>query len=405
MHNPRLDQLTDYPFQRLAALLEGLAAGQSSPCNLSIGEPQHGVPAMVAPLLAQDPSGWGRYPPTAGTPQWRAAAWGWLNRRYHLPEGMIDRDTGVVPVSGTREALYLAGQLLIPPAGDGQNNHPIALMPNPFYQVYFGSAIMNGAEAALMNTDASTGFLPNLSALSPDVLDRAAVITICSPANPQGAVASLEYWTKAIELARRHDFVLIADECYSEIWRTRPAIGVLEACHALGGSLDHVLVFNSLSKRSSVPGLRSGLVTGDRDLVARFLRLRAYAAPGMALPISHASAALWADEAHVDDNRRLYQAKMDMADRLLSPVLPGFQAPEGGFFLWLPVPAGFANGEDLTCRLWVDTGIRVLPGAYLTQPDASGNNPGDGFVRVALVHDLATTERALSAMADVLSHP
>ena len=405
MHNPRLDLLTDYPFQRLAGLLAGLDPGREPACNLSIGEPQHGVPALVAPLLARDPSGWGRYPPTAGTPEWRAAASQWLNRRYDLPVGMIDADTGVVPVSGTREALYLAGQVLIPGGQEGQNARPLALMPNPFYQVYFGSAIMNGGEAVLMNTDASTGFLPDLAALSPETLDRAALMTICSPANPQGAVATLDYWIAAITLARQHDFVLIADECYSEIWRTRPAVGVLEACRALGCSLDHVLVFNSLSKRSSVPGLRSGLVTGDRAVLARFLRLRAYAAAGMPLPVAHVSAALWSDEAHVDDSRALYQAKMAMADRALGPLVPGFRAPEGGFFLWLPVPDGFADGEDLTRRLWIAAGIKVLPGAYLTQPDANGHNPGDGFVRLALVHDLATTERALGAIADVFSNP
>lgn len=396
MHNPRLDRLTDYPFQRLAALLEGLTPG-AAPRLFSIGEPQHPVPPLVGQVLAEGLDGWGRYPPTNGTAAWRQAVAAWLTRRYHLPEGLISAETGLVPVSGTREALYLAGQLILPESKG--NRRPLAVMPNPFYQVYLGSAVMNGADVELVPANAETGFLPDIAGLPAETLDRAGVVTVCSPANPQGAVATLDYWKELILLARRHDFVLIADECYSEIWRTAPPPGALEACVALGGSLANVLVFNSLSKRSSVPGMRSGFVTGDPDLVARFLRLRAYAAPGMALPISAASAALWSDEAHVEENRRLYQAKMDMADRLLGPVLPGFKAPAGGFFLWLPV----ADGEAFTKHLWTETGIKLLPGAYLTQPDASGHNAGAGYARVALVHDLATTEQALGDIARVLA--
>ncbi len=414
MINPRLKALTDYPFQRLNALLAGITPADRPACLLSIGEPNHPLPSLLAESLAHEPGGWGKYPPTHGTPAWRAAVIGWLGRRYGLPEGFIDRDNGVVPVSGTREALYLTGQLVIPPMADSAVHKPLALMPNPFYQVYLGSAVMNGAEAVLLPAHQDTGYLPDLEAIPAETLACTALLTLCSPANPQGAVASREYWMTAVRLARQYNFVLAADECYSEIWRTRPAPGVLEACLALGGGMDNVLVFNSLSKRSSVPGLRSGFVTGDPALVTAFLRLRAYAAPGMALPIAHASAALWNDETHVDDNRRLYQAKMAMADSLLGPVVKGFRAPEGGFFLWLPVPAGFADGEALTQQLWARAAIKVLPGAYLTASpkpaDVSVNgspdhNPGAGFVRVALVHDLTTTERALTAMAAVLADP
>lgn len=395
MHNPRLDVLTDYPFQRLAALLDGVKPGQSS-ISMSIGEPQHPVPALLAPALAARPEDWGRYPPAAGTPEWRAAVAGWLARRYALPDGMLSADRCVMPVSGTREALFMVNQVLVPLRKHGRQ--PTSLMPNPFYQVYLGAAVMAGAEPVLIDAPAATGFLPDFAGQPDEVLDRAAVVTLCSPANPQGAVASLEDWKRLILLARERDFVLIADECYSEIWRGAPPPGALDACRELGGSLQNVLVFNSLSKRSGVPGLRSGFVAGDPDLIARFLRLRNYGAPGMALPVSAASVALWSDETHVEANRALYAEKMTLAETMLGPRLPAFQTPEGGFFLWLPV----GNGEVFTRHLWAATGVKILPGAYLAQSGIDGANVGDNYVRVALVHDLATTEDALTRIASVL---
>lgn len=385
MLNPRLDQLSEYPFQRLAALIDGIEPGRA-PLAMSIGEPQHPVPALVGEVLAANTAGWGKYPPVAGTPDLRAAIAAWLTRRYALPEGMIP-DTAIIPASGTREALYMVTQVIVE---EGRSPAPLALMPNPFYQVYLGGALMAGAEPLLVDASAATGFLPDYAALPVEVLDSTAVVTLCSPANPQGAVASLDTWKTLITLARRHDFVVLADECYSEIYADTPPAGALEACAALGGSLDNVLVFNSLSKRSSVPGLRSGFVAGDPRLIDRFRRLRAYAAAGMPFPIQAASAALWADEAHAVENRTAYQDKVADAARIL-----GIEAPAGGFFLWLPV----GDGEAFTRRLWQEEGVKVLPGAYLARTAADGSNVGAGYIRIALVHDRAATAEALERIA------
>lgn len=386
MLNPRLDLLSEYPFQRLAALLEGVSPG-ADPLVMSIGEPQHPVPALVAEVLTAHAAGWGKYPPIAGTPELRAAVAAWATRRYGLPAGMLDPETMVIPASGTREALYMINQVIV---DERRAPAPLALMPNPFYQVYLGGALMAGAEPLLVDASATTGHLPDYAALPAEVWERAAVVTLCSPANPQGAVASLEEWKALITLARRHDVVVLADECYSEIYADTPPPGALEACAALGGSVDNVLVFNSLSKRSSVPGLRSGFVAGDPRLIDRFRRLRAYAAAGMPFPVQAASAALWSDETHAQENRRLYQEKVADAAAIL-----GIEAPAGGFFLWLPVP----DGEAFTRRLWAEEGVKVLPGAYLARSAADGSNVGAGTVRVALVHDRATTARALERIA------
>jgi len=394
MHNPRLDRLSEYPFQRLAALLDGVEPG-GPPLALSIGEPQQPVPDLVPRVLAAEAEGWGRYPPVAGTPDLRAALADWLTRRYGLPAGMVTPEAHVLPASGTREALYMIGQAVV--AADKGGSAPLALMPNPFYQVYLGGAVMSGAEPVLVDATAATGFLPDFTALDAGTLDRAAMVFMCSPANPQGAVAPLDTWVELVELARKHDFVLIADECYSEIYPDTPPPGVLEACKRLGGGLTNVLAFNSLSKRSGVPGLRSGLIAGDPDLIARFSRLRSYAAAGMPRPIQAASAALWRDEAHVVETRRRYAEKIADAQAILGPKI-SFTAPAGGFFLWLDV----GDGEAMTRRLWADTGVKVLPGAYLARDAADGGNVGAPYIRVALVHDRATTRDALTRIASVL---
>ena len=270
-------------------------------------------------------------------------------------------------------------------------------MPNPCYQIYFGAAVMAGAEPRFMPATKDTGFLPELDAVPADLLTRCEIMYLCNPGNPQGACAPLAYLTRAVELAREHDFLLVIDECYAEIYSGAPPAGSLQAAAALDGRLDGVIACHSLSKRSSAAGLRSGFVAGDPALIAGFARLRSYAAAVQPLPVLAAAAALWRDEAHVEANRALYRRKFDLAERHLGNRL-GFYRPDGGFFLWLTVP----DGEDAARRLWTEAALKVLPGAYLGRPDARGDNPGDRAIRVAMVHDLETTDAALRRIAATL---
>jgi N-succinyldiaminopimelate aminotransferase len=395
MLNDRLNGLSDYPFQRLAALLGGVGAASPAggePIVVSIGEPQHEPPALLARELAKAQGLWGKYPPINGTPEFRQAVAQWLTRRYRLPPGMIEPDRHILPVAGTREALFLAAALSIPETVRGQR--PAVLLPNPFYQVYVGAAVMAGAEPVFV-PDAEGQ--PDFSSLPDSQLGRAALAFLCSPANPQGTVAGLSRLKDSIQLARRFGFTLALDECYAEIYGQTPPPGGLEACAALGGGLENVLVFHSLSKRSSVPGLRSGFAAGCPELIAAFQRLRSYGGATVPLPVIAASTALWQDETHVEANRKLYSAKFDLAEQHLKGRF-GFARPEGGFFLWLDV----GDGEAAAKRLWQEGGIRVLPGAYLARDGQDGVNPGRRFIRVALVHDLDTTARALSRMSEIL---
>ena len=398
MYNTRIDQLVEYPFQRLAGLLDSVdpAARDGGPLSMSIGEPQHPAPDLLHRHLAGNAALWNKYPPTAGTPDYRKAVADWLAARFNLPKGMIDPGAHVLPVAGTREGLFMAAQLCSPPSKSGIKRR--ILMPNPFYQVYFGAAVMAGGEPVFMPATKDTGFQPDLSAVSDTDLARASCAYLCSPANPQGTVLSKGDWIAAIKLARAADFVLIADECYSEIYSDTPPCGALEACAELGGDLSNVLVFNSLSKRSSVPGLRAGFVAGDPDLIAKFSKLRSHAAAVQALPTMAAATALWRDETHVEQNRALYRQKFDDAQEIFGEAF-GFYRPAGGFFLWLDV----RDSVEATKALWAKAAIKVLPGAYLARSDYAGDNPGTQYIRVALVHDRATTKQGLQALHDVLS--
>ncbi|CCG41686.1 aminotransferase class I/II-fold pyridoxal phosphate-dependent enzyme [Magnetospirillum molischianum] len=388
----RLDTLPDYPFARLTALL-GAPSGPGSTV-MSIGEPQHAPPPFAAEILSREAGLWNKYPPATGTEAFRRAVAGWLGRRYDLPEGLVDPDRAILPVAGTREALFLIAQAV---CGRRNGKPPVVLLPNPFYQVYAGAAVMAGAEPVFVPSADGPAGLPDYSTLQPDLLDRTALAYLCSPANPQGKVADAALLERTILTARRHGFVLAADECYSEIWDKAPPPGALAACAALGEGLSHVVVFNSLSKRSSLPGLRSGFVAGDERVIAAFGRLRSYGGAATPLPVLAAATALWGDESHVVANRDLYRAKIDIAERLLGGRF-GFVRPEGGFFLWLEV----GDGEAAALTLWREAGIRVLPGAYLAGTGADGVNPGQRYIRVALVHDLQTTEAALSRFGTLL---
>jgi succinyldiaminopimelate transaminase len=397
MLNPRLEALSDYMFRRLARLLEGVEpAADLAPIDLSIGQPMHPVPALLTDALHAHDHLWGRYPPVGGTSEFRAAVAAWLTRRYHLPDGALDPERHVLPCAGTKEALFLIAQAVVPERKAGRT--PAVLLPNPFYNVYLGAAALAGAEPVLLSVSAATGHLPALEELEPELLERTAAFYLCSPANPQGVAADLGYLQRALELARRYDFALLVDECYAEIYARTAPVGALEAAATLDGRFDQVLVFHSLSKRSSAAGLRSGFVAGDPVLLAAFARLRSYGAAVQPLPVVAAATALWQDEEHVIANRALYQAKFDLAARCLGGNFD-YVRPDGGFFLWLDV----GNGEAVTRRLWAEAAVKVLPGAYLGRPDASGRNPGAGAIRVALVHDLETTEVALSRLVEQLA--
>ncbi len=396
MHNPRLDSLSDYFFRRLAALLESTAPAQGlDPIDLSIGQPMHPTPAILTDTLAENGHLWARYPPVIGTADFRQAVRDWLVWRYALPDAMLSSDRHVLPVAGTKEALFMLSQVITPESKAG--GRPAVLMPNPFYNVYLGGALMAGAEPVLLPADEATGYLPDLNALRPDLLDRTIAFFLCSPSNPQGAAADLDVLKAALELARRHDFLLIMDECYSEVYGDRPPIGGFEAAAALGGEVDHLVVCNSLSKRSNAAGLRSGFVAGDADILKRFARLRSYGAAVQPMPVLAASAALWRDEDHVRESRALYREKFDLADRLLDGRL-GYRRPDGGFFLWLKV----GDSEAITRKLWSEAALKVVPGAYIGQPDADGAIPGADAVRIALVHDVKTTGQALERLVETL---
>lgn len=397
MYNSQLDGLTDYPFQRLAALLADVSPPDGvTPIAMSIGEPQHAAPDLIFRALEKHAKDWNKYPPTAGTESYRTAVTDWLTKRYGLPDGFVTPDEHVLPVSGTREGLFMAAQLAVPRQKAGQQ--PAILMPNPFYQVYLGATVMCGANPIFVPATQDTDFLPDFGAVDDAVLKRTAMAYLCSPANPQGSVASLEQLKSTIELARKHDFVLVGDECYSEIYGDTPPPGLLQACANLGNGLSNVLVFNSLSKRSSAPGLRAGFVAGDPDLIKKFTQLRSHSGAVQPLPVMAAATELWRDEMHVIENRQKYQQKFNDAARIFGTHF-GFKKPAGGFFQWLDV----GDSEAATRRLWQDGGIKVLPGAYLSRPGPNGVSPGDRYIRVALVHDRDKNETALSTLFHILS--
>ena len=357
---------------------------------MTIGEPRHAMPDFVGPILAANLDGFAIYPPNDGTPELLAAISGWIGRRYGVA---VEQDRLMV-LNGTREGLYNACIALCPETKAGKQ--PVVLMPNPFYQVYAVAALTVGAEPIYVPATAATGFLPDYAGLAPEVLDRVTIAYICSPANPQGAVASREYWTDLLALAEKHDFVVFADECYSEIYRATAPVGVLDVAAATGANPERVFTFHSLSKRSNLPGLRSGFVAGGREGIVRIRKLRAFAGAPLPLPIQRVSERAWADEAHVIANLALYQDKFRAADEIFSG-LQGFNCPEGGFFLWLPVE----DGEEAALKAWQETGVRVLPGAYLSR-DTAGGNPGKGYIRVALVAPKQEMQRGLIKLRDCL---
>lgn len=385
----RFSNLPDYAFPRLRKLLDAHAPG-GEPIAMTIGEPRHDTPDFVGRILAENLSGFGVYPPNDGTPELLAAISGWIARRY----GVTVAENRLMVLNGTREGLFNSLIALCPEQKRGQT--PVVLVPNPFYQVYAVAALTVGVEPVYVPATAATGFLPDYAALPAELLDRVAVAYICSPSNPQGAVAPRGYLADLLALAEKHDFTVFADECYSEIWRETPPPGILEVAQDIGADPERVVAFHSLSKRSNLPGLRSGFVAAGPASMERIRNLRAFAGAPLPLPLQRVAEAVWNDEAHVAASRALYQQKFTDAEAVFAGM-QGFQPPGGGFFLWLPVE----DGEEAALRLWQKTGVRVLPGAYLSR-DAGGQNPGKGYVRVALVAPREETQRGLIRLRDCL---
>lgn len=390
----RFSALPEYAFPRLRRLLDGHAPGGPE-IAMSIGEPRHEVPRIVADTIARHSDEFGRYPPNEGSQDLREAIAAWMGARYGVG---LDPATGVIALNGTREGLFNAALALSPETKRGAR--PVVLTPNPFYQAYGAAALAAGAEPVMVPASEETGFLPDYASLSPALLDRVTLAYVCSPSNPQGGVADAACWARLIELAERHDFILLADECYSEIYRGPPPPGALETARAMGADPDRVMVFHSLSKRSSAPGLRSGFAAGGPKAIAAMRQLRAYGGAPSPLPLQRAAAALWRDEAHVAASRALYVEKFERADAILGD-LPVYAAPRAGFFLWLHT----GDGEAAALRLWREAGVRVLPGAYLGRATAEAPNPGQAYIRVALVAGIDEVTQGLTAIRAVLGAP
>lgn len=382
----RFSNLPPYAFPRLRALLSGLEPG-ATPVDMTIGSPQHPFPHWITEIISQNARGFGGYPPNDGTPELRVAITDWIDRRYGVE---LDADAQILPLNGTREGLFNTALALAPEKKNG--GKPVILMPNPFYQVYSVAALAIGAEPIYVPATFETGFLPDYAALSADVLNRVTVAYICSPSNPQGAVATQEYWNTLLELAEKYDFRIFADECYSEIYRQTPPLGALTAAAVARMDPERVVLFNSLSKRSNLAGLRSGFTASGPKNIAAMKSLRNYAGAPLALPLMRVAEKVWADEDHVKANRALYRDKLDYADTLFA-TLPGYVPPKAGFFLWLPVD----NGEEVTKELWLETGVKVLPGAYLGR-DYDGTNPGHRYIRAALVGPMNEVQQGLTAL-------
>ncbi|MGQ7246743.1 succinyldiaminopimelate transaminase [Halomonas sp. V046] len=394
--NPDIDALKPYPFERLAALKKALTPPpELEPLALTIGEPQHPPYAAALETLHRHQAEFARYPATTGLPELRRTIADWTTRRFALAG--LDPETQVLPVNGTREAIFAVVQAML----DRSRPARVAV-PNPFYQIYEGATLLAGGTPLYLDAVAANGFRPDIDAVSSDDWRQVQMIFVCSPGNPTGAVTPIEDFQRLIELADEHDFIIASDECYSELYldEDAPPPGLLQAAAAMGRHDYHrCLVFHSLSKRSNLPGLRSGFVAGDADLIQAFKRYRTYHGCAMSLPIQHASMTAWSDEAHVRANRDAYREKFAAVTEILAPVMD-FSTPEASFYLWPAVPDG--DDEAFTRRLYAEAHLSVLPGSYMGRPGANGINPGSGRLRLALVDALAPTREAAQRLRDLL---
>jgi len=390
--NPRINYLQPYPFQRLRQLIAGInPPPEFSPIRLEIGEPHHAPPPFIADTWLKHHAELAQYPATKGAIELRTAISNWLINRFQISAQYIDPERNCLPVAGTREALFSFAQAVI-------NPQRIVVMPNPFYQIYEGAALLAGAQPWFINTSPANDFLPDFNSVPIDIWQRCQLIYICSPSNPSGAVFNLDHYATLLELSDRYNFIIAADECYSEIYRDTPPLGLLQACVTFGRNDFHqCVVFHSLSKRSNVPGLRSGFVAGDAKLLEQFLLYRTYHGCALPLPTQAASAAAWNDETHVLANRALYQRKFIAVEEILHDVLD-IKIPPAGFYLWPEIPR---DSELFTRELYAATNVLVLPGSYLART-AHGINPGENRVRVALVADYDNCRVAAGRIRDFL---
>lgn len=379
--NQNLNLLQPYPFQRLNDLFAGSTPNaEYTPVNLSIGEPKHRTPAIIQESLINNVAGLANYPSTIGSLDLRQAIANWASRRYGIPA--LDANKEILPVNGSREALFAIAQAVI----DTTKPNPVVISPNPFYQIYEGAALLAGAEPYFINTLPETQHRMHFNDVPTSVLNRTQLVYVCSPGNPSGKVMSIDDWEQLFKLSDQYGFVIAADECYSEIFfdETNPPLGALQAAHQLGRDYSGLIVFGSLSKRSNVPGMRSGFVAGDANIIAKFLLYRTYHGCAMSPAVQAASITAWNDEAHVVENRRLYSEKFKTIAPMLKQVWSGVEMPDAAFYLWIQ------TGQDdtkLALQLYRELNITVLPGSFLAR-EAHGVNPGKGFIRMALVASL-----------------
>jgi len=377
LSQPRLEKLGAYPFERLKSLLGGITPhAELVHIDAGAGEPRLPLPGFVADVLNANINGFSKYPSTVGGPELRQTISTWLKRRYALDH--IDPMTQVLSANGTREALFAVTHALINPEAD---NKPYVLMPNPMYQIYLGAAITSGAEPWLLPCTKASGFAPDLSAVPTEVWQQTALVYVCSPSNPTGWIADEAYFSELLELADRHDFVIVSDECYSEIYWQQKPVGLLEIAERLGRKgFSRCLSMNSLSKRSALPGMRSGLIAGDAELIKRFSKLRSYTGPATPLPLQAVAVAAWSDEEHVERHLEVYRQSLKAFFDIY-----GGDIPEGSFFVWLKVGSTKGSDEAFAQAAWQQQHVTVLPGSYLGTDDENGMNPGTGYIRAALV--------------------
>ena len=386
----RFEDIPAYPFVRLRELLDGVRPG-SSPISMAVGEPTHPFPPWVIEEITKSSLEFNKYPPNEGTVGLRKAISTWILNRYGVE---VDPLEEVVPLNGSREGLYNAAMALCPETKNGKQ--PIILMPDPFYQVYMFAALSVGAQPLYLPSKPETGFLPDFFSLEKNILNQTAIVYICSPTNPQGAVACQDYWKHLLTLAETYNFKVFSDECYSEIYRKRPPIGALEIAKKLGADPDRVVVFNSLSKRSNLPGLRSGFILSGKNSIKQLKILRSYSGAPIPSPLQNVAEKVWLDENHVQANRKLYNEKFDFANSIFEGI-KDYTPPEAGFFLWLRCE----EGEAAAAKLWREVGLRVLPGAYISNP-SNKNNSGQEYIRVALVAQKEDTYEGLRRLRSCL---